>query len=59
MSTQVKKKHTPKGVRLGWKPLKEAKPVKLTPGLVAGEKVMADHLIEQDSSHPENSYLIP
>ncbi|HWZ03825.1 MAG TPA: hypothetical protein VNX40_09455 [Mucilaginibacter sp.] len=59
MSTQVKKKHVPKGVRLGWTPLKEVKSVKLTPDLLKGEKVNTDHSANEDSSPSESSYLIP
>jgi len=53
MSTQ--KKQAPKGVRLGWKPLKEGKSVKLTPDLLKGENVIAMH----SSPDVVNSYLIP
>jgi hypothetical protein len=53
MSTQ--KKQVPKGVRLGWKPLKEVKSVKLTPDLLQGEKVAAKHC----SPDAVNLYLIP
>jgi hypothetical protein len=59
MATQVKKKHIPKGVRLGWTPLKDVQPVKLTPELVKGERVAADRPGEQNSSNTKNSYLIP
>jgi hypothetical protein len=59
MATQVKKKHMPKGVRLGWTPLKEVQPVKLTPELVKGERIAADHSGNKNSSGAENSYLIP
>ncbi|MDB4903907.1 MAG: hypothetical protein JWQ63_3188 [Mucilaginibacter sp.] len=59
MSTQVKKKHASKGVRLGWTPLKEVKSVKLTPDLVKGKKVTANHSTNQNSSSSGNSYLIP
>lgn len=57
--TQVKKKLAPKGVRLGWTPLKEVKSVKLTPDLVKGEKVNADNSKKQNFSKSINSYLIP
>jgi hypothetical protein len=56
MSTQVKKKQAPKGVRLGWTPLKEVKSVKLTPELVKGKKVTGNN---QNSSDSINSFLIP
>jgi len=59
MSTQVKKKHAPKRVRLGWAPLKDFKSVKLTLDLVKGEKVTACHLMNENPSNPGNSYLIP
>jgi len=59
MSIQVKKKQTLKGVRLGWTPLKEVRPVKLTPGLLAGEKITADNVTNEDSFRSANSYLIP
>jgi len=59
MSTVVKKKQTPKGVRLGWAPLNEVKPVKLTADLLKPEKVGADHATNEGSSHRANSCLIP
>jgi hypothetical protein len=59
MPTQVKKKQAPKGVRLGWTPLKEVKSVKLTPDLVKGERVTASGSSNQNSTHSANTYLIP
>ena len=59
MSLQVKKKQTLKGVRLGWTPLKEVRPVKLIPGLLAGEKITVDNVTNEDSFRSANSYLIP
>ncbi len=59
MSIPVKKKQTPKGVRLNWTPLKEVRPVKLTPGLLAGEKITTYNVTNEDSTRPANSYLIP
>jgi hypothetical protein len=59
MATQVKKKHAPKGVRLGWPPLKEVQPVKLTPDLVKGERIAGNRPDNQNSSDNQNPYLIP
>ena len=54
MATEVKKKPVPKGVRLGWTPMKEVKSVKLTPELIKGEKLTGNSG-NQDASN----YLIP
>jgi hypothetical protein len=59
MSTQVKKKQTPKGGRLGWTPLKQVKPVKLTPDSLTGKKVSGGHATNEVSSSFANSFLIP
>jgi len=55
MSIQVKKKQIPKGVRLGWTPLKEVRPVNLTPDLLAGEKITADNVTNEGSFPSANS----
>jgi hypothetical protein len=59
MATLVNKKHVPKGVRLGWTPLKEVKSVELTSDLVKGEKITDAHPDNKNSSNPAISYLIP
>jgi len=58
MATQVNKKIASKGVRLGWTPIKDVVPVKLTSDLVKGKRLINPANDLAVPSKPKN-YLIP
>jgi len=59
MATQVKKKHMPKGVRLGWTPKEEVQRVKLVPELLKGERIDQHRDNDKTSSGSESSFSFP
>lgn len=54
MATRTAHKQAPKGVRLGWTPMKEVKPVQLTSDMVKGVKVN-----QSKRKSSQKGYLIP
>lgn len=57
MRTKTSKRIAPKGERLGWTPLREVKPVAITPELMKGEIVVVRN--ERNRKAAINSFLVP
>jgi len=57
-ATQVNKKIASKGVRLGWTPMEDVVPLKLTPDLVKEKRLTRPASDQTVPGEPKN-YLIP
>lgn len=50
---------TPKGVRLHWQPLSEAKPVKLSSNMISGKFVCEKELKNRNNNSDSRNTLVP